>query len=115
MSLNAGEMTCRIQIVTRSSVRDALNQPSNVWSVFKELWAKPIGTSGYSAAQAATENGVTKSMDTVIWRVRYREDITDSGDFAVLYQGRMYDIKLLRPDLGRREWLDLVCQVNRDG
>lgn len=115
MSINAGEFRCRINVTQRSNARDALNNPSRVFLPFKTLWAKPIGTSGYSAQQAATQEGVTKSLDTVTWRIRFREDINNSGEFRVEYGGKLFDIKLVRPDLANREWVDLVCQVSGDG
>ncbi|CAN7437414.1 phage head closure protein [Neorhizobium sp. LjRoot104] len=48
----------------------------------------------------------SSSEMAVIFRVRYRDDLTPSD--RITYQGQAYDVKEIK-ELGRREGLDLRC------
>ncbi len=103
--MNIGRLDRRIDIVSRSDVKDDATgelQPS--WLLFKRLPAELVPNS--SAERVIGVELVSSS--SVIFRIRYRSDITPR--MHLVYDGQTYRISGVHEDkYGRRASMILTC------
>ena len=112
MTESAGEYNRLITIQEKTGVRNAANQLIDQWVQFgNKRWAKIIGQSGMGVVRMAAQAsaGVEISANNYVFRIRYTEAIT--ADMRVLHRGVVYDIKQVKIDEARRDWVDLVCET----
>lgn len=107
MSLASGKLNRWVAIEKRTGAVDALNQPTDTWELVEERWANFKGQTGMGASRA--QEGVTKDISAVSWRIRYCPVGIDAG-MRVNHGGIFYDIRGVRHDEERQEWTDLVCE-----
>ena len=106
--INAGSLSRRITIQKRAAGSNAFNQPSLVWEDYVRVYAnlKVMSGSGYANNEFATA-GAEINRTTFSFMIRYRKDITP--DMRVVYEGNIYEIRGILPDLDRREFVYLAC------
>ena len=102
--MRAGDLNTRITIQRRTTIRDSLGQPIEMWPAVAELWANVRHESGLSRIAADADKSIVKASI----RIRRRSGI-DAG-MRVLVAGMVYEIDAVQPDLIANEHLDLVCR-----
>ena len=98
-------MNRRCQLQSPSQSVDALGQPIPGWTDVAMVWASIRHLSGVEAIKAdATVSTVKASI-----RIRWRTGL-DAG-MRVVHGLRVYSIEAVLPDVGGREYVDLVAEV----
>lgn len=105
--MRAGELTSRVTIEQRSTTPDAWGQPTETWSEVVACWANIRHNSGAEAIKGDSEISVVKASI----RIRWRTGITSA--MRVVFGSATYAIKAVMEDHQRREFVDLVCELNR--
>ena len=101
-----GHLNTPIRIEHRGATYDALGQPvPGDWQPHADDCANVRHLSGVESIKA----GATVSSVAASVRIRYRTDIDAS--MRVRIGGAVYEIRAVLPDLQKREFVDLVCQV----
>lgn len=105
-TLRAGALGNRVTIQRRKP-GGGLGHASNAWEdVFPApLWANIRFGSGSEAIRA----GQVASKAQVSIRIRWRVGVT--AEMRAVSGGVVYTIKAVLPDMRRREYMDLVCEV----
>lgn len=103
--MRAGQLNARVTVQQQSTTPDALGQPTIAWTDLTTVWANIRHSSGVESIKADALTAVTRASI----RVRYRTDVT-TGMRAVA-GSYTYNIVAVLPDLGQREYTDLVCEV----
>lgn len=106
MTIVAGNFVSRIAIQQPSTEVDELGQPALGWTDVAGAWADIRMKSGLEAIKA----GAPVSTVQASIRVRYRPGIT--AGMRIAHGGVFYDITAVLPDVARREFLDLICEVH---
>lgn len=105
MPINTGSLNLRVRISQRAAGTDALGQAAETWQTLADVWAgaqPPQGREFFNA-------GAQFSANTVVWRIRYRADVTTRMRLTDLRtNGKVFDIEAVLPD-AQREFIDLVC------
>ena len=106
--INAGSLSRRITIQKRENESNAFNQPSLVWKDYVRVYAnlKVMSGSGYANNEFIASNEEI-NRTTFSFMIRYRKDIT--ADMRIVYEGRVYEIRGILPDLDRREFVYIAC------
>lgn len=105
-TLQAGRLNCRCAIQQPSTETDDAGQPIPGWADIANVWADIRMKSGLEAIKA----GAPVSTVQASIRVRYRVGIT--AGMRVTHGGTIYNITAVMPDVVRREFLDLICEVH---
>lgn len=105
--MRAGDLTSRVTIQQRSTTPDAWGQPTETWSEVVTCWANIRHNSGAEAIKGDAEISVVKASI----RIRWRTGITSA--MRVVFGSATYAIKAVMPDHQRREFVDLVCELNQ--
>ena len=103
--MRAGQLNTRVVVQQQSTTPDALGQPTLSWSTFATLWADVRHTSGVEAIKSDAIASVVRASI----RVRYRGDLTAA--MRVVHGSTTYNIVAVLPDVGGKEYVDLVCEV----
>jgi SPP1 family predicted phage head-tail adaptor len=103
--MKAGQLDKLVSIQQQSSVQDDAGQPVKTWSEVTQAWADVRSMSGLATIKADAYVSTFKASV----RIRYRDGIKPG--MRVVHGATVYDIKAVPPDSGRREFLDLVCEV----
>lgn len=103
--IRAGQLSTAITIQRRAPGVDALGQPLAVWTDYAMVWANVRHLSG---AEAIKSDTITSTVRASI-RVRWLAGIT--AGMRVNASGVLYEILAVMPDMARREFTDLVCEV----
>ena len=103
--MQAGRLNTRCVIQTPSTATDELGQPIPGWTDVATVWADVRLRSGLESVKA----GAVVSTVQASVRIRYRTGI-NSG-MRVLVDAVPYEVLAVQPDVGGREYVDLVCQV----
>lgn len=101
----ANTLRHRISIQHRTTARDEAGQPIEVWSEFTPAYADIRVMGGLETIKA----GAQTSKANASIRIRYREDVDAS--MRVLHGATVYQVVSVLPDLARRVYTDLVCEV----
>ena len=103
--MQAGRLNRRCQLQSPSQSVDELGQPIPGWADVATVWADIRMKSGLESIKA----GASVSTVQASIRVRYRAGIT--AGMRVVHNLTNYEITAVLPDVGGREFVDLVCQV----
>lgn len=103
--MQAGRLSSRCTLQQPGTATDELGQPIPGWTDVATLWADIRMKSGLEAIKA----GATVSVVQASIRVRYRAGIT--AGMRVVHNLTNYNITAVMPDVGGREFVDLVCEV----
>jgi len=101
--MKAGQLRHRIDLQTRMDSVDSIGQPSTSWTSTAFLWGDVRYLSGLSAIKAGADTSTSKVS------IRVRHGAFNAGQ-RVVYGNEIFDIQAVQPD-GKREFVDLVCQV----
>lgn len=104
--MDIGRLNRRVVIQQKTATTDTLNQPLDQWADFAAVWADVRFKTGLqsitSELASAEQDGVECSV-----RIRYRSDITAA--MRIVDGAAIYDIKQVLPNIGAKDYVDLVC------
>lgn len=103
--MQAGRLDSRIALMQRGNTVDELGQPVESWSDLATVWASIRHLSGVEAIKA---DAVTSTVKASI-RIRYRTGL--NAGMRVVHGAQVYSIEAVMPDVGGREFVDLVCEA----
>lgn len=103
--MQAGRLNRRCTLQSPSQSVDALGQPIPGWTDVATVWGDIRLKSGLESIKA----GAPVSTVQASIRVRYRAGIT--AGMRVVHNLQAFNIVAVMPDVGGREYVDLVCQV----
>ena len=103
--MQAGRLSSRVTIQSPGTTTDELGQPIPGWTDVATVWGDVRMKSGLEAIKA----GASVSVVQASIRIRYRAGIT--AGMRVLVDSVAYNITAVQPDVGGREFVDLVCEV----
>ena len=103
--MQAGLLNRRVTLQAPGSTQDELGQPIPGWTDVATLWADIRMKSGLESIKA----GAPVSVVQASIRVRYRAGIT--AGMRVVHNLQAFNITAVLPDVGGREYVDLVCEV----
>jgi SPP1 family predicted phage head-tail adaptor len=104
--LPAGSLNLRVSLQRKTSGKDALGQPLEVWTQYALVWGSVLQLTGREKVAGGTQ----VDTGTASIRVRYRTDV-NNGDRAVA-QGIIFNIASVLPNVASREYTDLACTEN---
>lgn len=103
--MQAGRLDSRVTIQAPGTTTDELGQPIPGWTDVALVWASIRQLSGVEAIKAdATVSTVKASI-----RIRYRTGM--NAGMRVVHGLRVYNVEAVLPDVGGREFVDLVAEV----
>lgn len=103
--MQAGRLNRRCVLQTPGTATDALGQPIPGWTDVATVWGDVRLRSGLESVKA----GAVVSTVQASVRIRYRTGI--NAGMRVLVDSVPYEVLAVQPDVGGREYVDLVCQV----
>lgn len=104
--MQAGRLSTLVTIQHKTAGVDAIGQPlPENWATLRQEWANVRHQSGAEAIKA----GAVVSVVQASIRVRWCTDLT--AGMRVLAGGVVYEIRAVLPEMGRREYVDLVCEL----
>ena len=103
--MQAGRLNRRCTLQSPSQSVDELGQPIPGWTDVATVWGDIRLKSGLESIKA----GAPVSVVQASIRVRYRAGIT--AGMRVMHNLQAFNIVAVMPDVGGREYVDLVCQV----
>jgi len=103
--MQAGNLNRRLTIEAPGEGYDEAGQPIEGWTPVATVWADIRHTSGLEAIRGGAETSISRASI----RIRYRSGL-HSGMRATA-GGVTYRIEAVLPDVSRREYMDLVCEV----
>ena len=103
--MQAGRLNRRCQLQSPSQSVDELGQPIPGWTDVATVWADIRMKSGLEAIKA----GAPVSVVQASIRVRYRAGI--NAGMRIVHNLTAYNITAVMPDVGGREFVDLVAEV----
>lgn len=103
--MQAGRLNRRVTLQSPSQSVDEIGQPIPGWTDVATPWADIRMKSGLEAIKA----GAPVSVVQASIRVRYRAGIT--AGMRIVHNLQVFNIVAVMPDVGGREYVDLVCEV----
>lgn len=103
--MQAGRLDSRVTIQAPGTTTDELGQPIPGWTDVATVWGDVRLRSGLESIKA----GAVVSTVQASIRVRYRSGIT--AGMRIVCNLQAYEILAVQPDVGGREFVDLVCEV----
>ena len=103
--MKAGRLNRRCTLQAPGTTQDELGQPIPGWTDVATVWADIRMKSGLESIKA----GAPVSVVQASIRVRYRAGIT--AGMRVVNNLQAFNITAVLPDVGGREYVDLVCEV----
>ena len=103
--MQAGRLNRRCTLQAPGTTQDELGQPIPGWTDVATLWGDVRLRSGLESIKA----GAVVSTVQASVRIRYRTGI--NAGMRVLVDSVPYEVLAVQPDVGGREYVDLVCQV----
>lgn len=103
--MQAGLLNRRVTLQAPGTTQDELGQPIPGWTDVATLWADIRMKSGLESIKA----GAPVSVVQASIRVRYRAGIT--AGMRVVHNLQAFNITAVLPDVGGREYVDLVCEL----
>ena len=103
--MQAGRLNRRCQLQSPPQSVDELGQPIPGWTDVATVWASIRHLSGVEAIKA---DAVTSTVKASI-RIRYRTGL--NAGMRVVHGAQVYSIEAVMPDVGGREFVDLVTEV----
>lgn len=99
------ETMVKVTLQQAGTTADALGQPIDGWTDVATVGADIRHLSGIEAVKA----GAATSKVTASARIRFRDDVV--AGMRLLYGATAYRITAVLPDLQKRQYVDLVCEV----
>ena len=103
--MQAGRLNRRVTLQAPGTTTDELGQPIPGWTDVATVWGDIRLKSGLESIKA----GAPVSVVQASIRIRYRAGI--NAGMRVVHNLQVYEILAVQPDVGGREYVDLVCQV----
>ena len=103
--MQAGRLNRRCTLQAPGTAQDELGQPIPGWTDVATVWGDVRLRSGLESVKA----GAVVSTVQASVRIRYRTGI--NAGMRVLVDSVPYEVLAVQPDVGGREYVDLVCQV----
>lgn len=103
--MQAGLLNRRVTLQAPGTTQDELGQPIPGWTDVATVWADIRMKSGLESIKA----GAPVSVVQASIRVRYRAGIT--AGMRLTHNLQAFNIVAVMPDVGGREYVDLVCAV----
>ena len=103
--MQAGRLNRRCTLQAPGTATDELGQPIPGWTDVATVWGDVRLRSGLESVKA----GAVVSTVQASVRIRYRKGI--NAGMRVLVDSVPYEVVAVQPDVGGREYVDLVCQV----
>ena len=103
--MQAGRLNRRCLLQSPSQSVDALGQPIPGWTDVATVWASIRHLSGVESIKA---DAVTSTVKASI-RIRWRPGL--NAGMRVVHDAQVYSIEAVMPDVGGREFVDLVAEV----
>lgn len=103
--MQAGRLNRRCTLQAPGTTQDELGQPIPGWTDVATVWADIRMKSGLESIKA----GAPVSVVQASIRVRYRAGIT--AGMRIVHNLVAYQITAVMPDVGGREFVDLVAEV----
>ena len=103
--MQAGRLNRKCTLQAPGTATDPLGQPIPGWTDVATVWADIRMKSGLESIKA----GASVSVVQASVRIRYRSGV--NAGMRLVHNLVAYDIKAVMPDIGGREYLDLVCEV----
>ena len=103
--MQAGRLNRRCTLQAPGTTQDELGQPIPGWTDVATLWGDVRLRSGLESVKA----GAVVSTVQASVRIRYRTGI--HAGMRVLVGSVPYEVLAVQPDVGGREYVDLVCQA----
>ena len=103
--MQAGSLSTQVTIQAPGTAVDELGQPIPGWTDVATVWADIRMKSGLEAIKA----GAVVSTVQASIRIRYRAGI--NAGMRIVHNLTAYNITAVQPDVGGREFVDLVCEV----
>ena len=103
--MQAGRLNRRCTLQAPGTAQDELGQPIPGWTDVATVWGDVRLRSGLESVKA----GAVVSTVQASVRIRYRTGI--NAGMRVLVGSVPYEVLAVQPDVGGREYVDLVCQV----
>ena len=103
--MRAGKLNSRVTVQQQSATQDALGQPVQTWTDVATLWASIVHVSGIEAIKA---DALTSTVRASI-QVRYNTAIT--AGMRAVSGATTYNIIAVLPDMARKEYTNLACEV----
>jgi len=103
--MQAGRLNRRCVLQTPGTAQDELGQPIPGWTDVATVWADIRMKSGLESIKA----GAVVSTVQASVRIRYRTGV--NAGMRLTHNLVNYSIVAVQPDVGGREYVDLVCEV----
>lgn len=103
--MRAGALNRRVTLQNRGEGYDEAGQPIEGWEDVATVWGDVRFLSGLETVKSGLQVSIAKASI----RIRYRVGL-NSGMQAVC-DGTVFAINAVLPDISRREYVDLVCEV----
>ena len=103
--MQAGRLNRRVTLQSPSQSVDEIGQPIPGWTDVATVWGDIRLKSGLESIKA----GASVSVVQASVRIRYRSGV--NAGMRLVHNLVAYDIKAVMPDIGGREYFDLVCEA----
>lgn len=103
--MQAGRLNRRVTLQQPSTATDELGQPIPGWTDVATLWADIRLKSGLESIKAGSPVSTVQASI----RIRYRAGI--NAGMRIVHNLTAYNITAVQPDVGGREFVDLVAEV----
>ena len=103
--MQAGRLNRRCTLQSPSQSVDALGQPIPGWTDIALVWASIRHLSGVEAIKADAAVSTVKASIRIRWRTGL------NAGMRVVHGAQVYSIEAVMPDVGGREFVDLVAEV----
>lgn len=103
--MQAGRLNRRCTLQSPSQSVDELGQPIPGWADVATVWADIRLRSGLESIKAGSQVSVVQASV----RIRYRAGL--NAGMRLIHNLQVYEILAVQPDVGGREYVDLVCQI----
>ena len=103
--MQAGRINRRCTLQTPNTETDEIGQPIPGWTDVATVWADIRLKSGLEAIKAGTPVSTVQASI----RIRYRAGI--NAGMRIVHNLTAYNITAVQPDVGGREFVDLVAEV----
>ena len=103
--MQAGRLNRRCQLQSPSQSVDELGQPIPGWTDVATVWASIRHLSGVESIKADAAVSTVKASIRIRWRTGL------NAGMRVVHDAQVYSIEAVLPDVGGREYVDLVAEV----
>ena len=103
--MQAGRLNRRCVLQAPGTTTDEIGQPIPGWTDVATVWGDIRLKSGLESIKA----GAVVSTVQASVRVRYRTGV--NAGMRVLVDAVPYEVLAVQPDVGGREYVDLVCEI----